>query len=165
IRLEILKLFRSKAFKTITFCISAPNLKYLKLSGVYLNSQYLSETADHLKNLEVLKLYYVEFGDHREWKVSNGMFPQLKILKLAYVSLMKWIVAEDAFPNLEQLVLRGCKDLMEIPSCFMNILSLKYIEVDNCNESVVKSAKDIEETQVEDNQNTNFKLVIIKVHY
>nr|Q6L403.1 RecName: Full=Putative late blight resistance protein homolog R1B-17 [Solanum demissum]AAT38770.1 Putative late blight resistance protein, identical [Solanum demissum] len=162
IRLEILKLYRSKAFKTIPFCISAPNLKYLKLSGFYLDSQYLSETADHLKHLEVLKLCDLEFGDHREWKVSNGMFPQLKILKLEYLSLMKWIVADDAFPNLEQLVLHGCQDLMEIPSCFMDILSLKYIEVDMSNKSVVKSAKNIEETQVEDNQNTNFKLVVIK---
>nr|Q6L439.2 PUTATIVE PSEUDOGENE: RecName: Full=Putative late blight resistance protein homolog R1A-4 [Solanum demissum]AAT39943.2 Late blight resistance protein, putative [Solanum demissum]ABO92984.1 putative disease resistance protein [Solanum tuberosum] len=165
IRLEILKLYRSNAFKAIPFCISAPNLKYLKLSGFYLDSQYLSKTADHLKNLEVLKLYYVEFGDHREWKVSNGMFPQLKILKLEDVSLMKWIVADDAFPNLEQLVLRGCQDLMEIPSCFMDILSLQYIEVEDCNESVVKSAMNIQETQVEDYQNTNFKLVLIEVHY
>ncbi|XP_049405973.1 late blight resistance protein R1-A [Solanum stenotomum] len=162
IRLEILKLYRSKAFKTIPFCISAPNLKYLKLSGFYLDSQYLSETADHLKNLEVLKLSYVEFGDHREWKVSNGKFPQLKILKLEYLSLMKWIVADDAFPNLEQLVLRGCQDLLEIPSCFMDILSLQYIKVENCNESVVKSAMNIQETQVENNQNTNFKLVLIE---
>ncbi|XP_015158818.1 putative late blight resistance protein homolog R1B-23 [Solanum tuberosum] len=157
IRLEILELYRSKAFKNIPFCISAPNLKYLKLSDFYLDSQYLSETADHLKYLEVLILYYVEFGDHREWKVSNGMFPQLKILKLKCVSLMKWIVADDAFPNLEQLVLRGCRLLMEIPSCFMDILSLQYIEVGNCNESVVKSAMNIQETQVEDNQNTNFQ--------
>nr|Q8W1E0.1 RecName: Full=Late blight resistance protein R1-A; Short=Protein R1 [Solanum demissum]AAL39063.1 late blight resistance protein [Solanum demissum] len=161
IRLEILKLYRSK-FKTIPFCISAPNLKYLKLCGFSLDSQYLSETADHLKHLEVLILYKVEFGDHREWKVSNGKFPQLKILKLEYLSLVKWIVADDAFPNLEQLVLRGCQDLMEIPSCFMDILSLKYIGVEYCNESVVKSALNIQETQVEDYQNTNFKLVLIE---
>ncbi|XP_049404834.1 putative late blight resistance protein homolog R1B-23 [Solanum stenotomum] len=165
IRLEILKLYRSKAFNVIPFFISAPNLKYLELSGFYLDSQYLSKIANHLKHLEVLILYNVEFDHHRKWKVSSSKFPKLKILKLEYVSLMKWIVAEDAFPNLEQLVLLGCRYLMEIPSCFMNILSLKYIEVDICNKSVVKSAKDIEETQVEDNQNTNFKLVIIKVHY
>ncbi|XP_055810084.1 putative late blight resistance protein homolog R1B-17 [Solanum dulcamara] len=162
IRLELLKLYRSKFFKTIPFCISAPNLKYLKLSRFFLDSQYLSETADHLKHLEVLKLYHVEFGDHKEWKVSNGKFPQLKILKLECLSLIKWIVADDAFPNLEQLVLRGCGDLMEIPSCFMDILSLKYLEVDISNKSVVKSAQKIQETQVEDNQNINFKLVIIK---
>nr|AAT39283.2 Late blight resistance protein, putative [Solanum demissum] len=165
IRLKILKLYRLKAFKTIPFYIFAPNLKFLELSGFYLNSQYLSETADHLKHLEVLKLYRVEFGDHGEWKVSSGKFPKLKILKLEYVSLMKWIVADDAFPNLEQLVLRGCRYLMEIPSCFMDILSLQYIKVENCNESVVKSAMTIQEIQVEDYQNTNFKLVLIKVHY
>ncbi|KAH0668805.1 hypothetical protein KY289_023298 [Solanum tuberosum] len=162
IRLEILKLYLTSVFKSIPFYISAPNLKCLKLAGFYLDSQYLSKTADHLKHLEILKLYNIEFGDHREWEVSNGMFPQLKILKLEDVSLMKWIVDDDAFPNLEQLVLHECQDLMEIPSFFMDILSLKYIEVDDCNESVVKSAKDIQETQVEHNQNTNFKLVIIK---
>uniref|UniRef100_M1CEE7 Disease resistance protein n=1 Tax=Solanum tuberosum TaxID=4113 RepID=M1CEE7_SOLTU len=68
IRLEILKLHLSKAFETVPFCISASNLKYLKFSGFYLNSQYLSETANHLKHIEVLKLYHVEFGDHGEWK-------------------------------------------------------------------------------------------------
>nr|Q6L3Z4.2 RecName: Full=Putative late blight resistance protein homolog R1B-12 [Solanum demissum]AAT38782.2 Late blight resistance protein, putative [Solanum demissum] len=162
ITLEILKLYRSSDFKVIPFCISAQNLKYLKLSGFYLNSQYLSETADHLKHLEVLKLHNIEFGGHSEWEVSNAKFPQLKILKLEYVSLMKLIVADDAFPNLEQLVLHDCEDLMEIPSCFMDILSLKYIEVDNCSESVVKSARNIQETQVEDSQNNNFKLVIVK---
>ncbi|XP_049381105.1 putative late blight resistance protein homolog R1B-8 isoform X2 [Solanum stenotomum] len=162
IRLELLNLYRLKAFKTISFYISAPNLKYLELSSFYLNSQYLSETADHLKHLEVLILYNVEFGDHGEWKVSNGKFPQLKTLKLKYLSLMKWIVVDDAFSNLEQLVLRGCRNLMEIPSCFMDIPSLKYIEVDEHDESVVQSARKIQETQVEDYQNNNFKLVIIK---
>lgn len=94
--------------------------------------------------------------------MRNGKFPQLKFLELDELSLMKWIVADDAFPNPDQLVLHGCQDLVEIPSCFMDILSLKYIEVDNCNKYVVKSAKNIQETQVEDNQNTNFKLVIVK---
>ncbi|KAH0756249.1 hypothetical protein KY290_026519 [Solanum tuberosum] len=158
IRLEILELYGSYAFKTTPFCISAPNLKYLDLSGFYLDSQYLSETADHLKHLEVLILSSVEFGDDGEWKVSNGMFPQLKILKLEYLFFMKWIVADDAFPNLEQLVLLGCRNLMEIPSCFMDILSLKYIKVDKRNKSVVQSARKIKETQVEVNQNNNFKL-------
>ncbi|KAH0753940.1 hypothetical protein KY290_024210 [Solanum tuberosum] len=151
-----------ESFKTIPFCISAPNLKYLKLFWFYLDSQYLSEAADHLKHLEVLILSSVEFGHHRKWKVSNGKFPQLKILKLEYVSLMKWIVADDAFPNLEQLVLLGCQDLMEIPSCFMDILSLKYIKVDKRNKSVVQSARKIKETQVEVNQNINFKLHFFK---
>lgn len=96
--------------------------------------------------------------------MRNGKFPQLKFLELDELSLMKWIVADDAFPNPDQLVLHGCQDLVEIPSCFMDILSLKYIEVDNCNKYVVKSAKNIQETQVEDNQNTNFKLVIVKVY-
>ncbi|XP_060214595.1 putative late blight resistance protein homolog R1A-3 [Lycium barbarum] len=161
--LEILKIYRSKdPFKCIPFCISAPNLKCLKLSGFYLDPRYLSEIAQ-LKNLEVLKLYYVEFGYHREWKVSNDEFPQLKVLKLVWLAFFdEWIVADDAFPNLEQLILRGCRDLKEIPSSFGEISSLKYIEVENCNEAVVNSARDIQETQVEDYQNTIFNLVISK---
>nr|AAT39282.2 Late blight resistance protein, putative [Solanum demissum] len=115
-----------------------PNLRKLKCEvHTYQKLLIISST------LRYSKLYRVEFGDHGEWKVSSGKFPILKILKLEYLSLMKWIVADDAFPNLEQLVLLGREDLMEIPSYFVNILSLKYIEVDICNKSVVKSAKDI----------------------
>ncbi|XP_070015849.1 late blight resistance protein R1-A-like [Nicotiana sylvestris] len=129
------------------------------LSTVYFSCQ-LSEIV-LLQNLQVLKLKLIRY-DNKEWKVSNGEFPQLKVLKLQdlYFLLEEWIVAEDAFPNLERLVLRECKKLKEIPSCFGVISSLKSIEVQECNDCVDKSASIIQEMQVEDYQNTKFKLFL-----
>uniref|UniRef100_A0A1U7WJ47 LOW QUALITY PROTEIN: late blight resistance protein R1-A-like n=1 Tax=Nicotiana sylvestris TaxID=4096 RepID=A0A1U7WJ47_NICSY len=158
--LETPKIHSGAVFRPIPFYISATNLKSMTLSAFYLNTQQLSEIV-LLQNLQVLKLKLIRY-DNKEWKVSNGEFPQLKVLKLQdlYFLLEEWIVAEDAFPNLERLVLRECKKLKEIPSCFGVISSLKSIEVQECNDCVDKSASIIQEMQVEDYQNTKFKLFL-----
>uniref|UniRef100_A0A1S4D0T9 Late blight resistance protein homolog R1A-4 n=1 Tax=Nicotiana tabacum TaxID=4097 RepID=A0A1S4D0T9_TOBAC len=162
-RLEILRIYKVRySSENIPFCISAPNLKSLTISGFRLNPQNLSAIAQ-LQNLQVLKLYYVRFGYPSKWKVNNGEFPQLKVLKLQrHCPLEEWTVADDAFPNLEQLFLDSCRSLKEIPSSLGDISSLKYIEVTECNESVAKSAREIRETQVEDYQNADFKLFMWK---
>nr|XP_009758685.1 PREDICTED: late blight resistance protein R1-A-like [Nicotiana sylvestris]XP_016458650.1 PREDICTED: late blight resistance protein R1-A-like [Nicotiana tabacum] len=157
--IETLKIQNANPKKKIPFCISAPNLKNLKLKYFHLHPQHLLGIAS-LQNLQVLKLECVYFKD-REWKVSNGEFPQLKVLKLHnIISLREWTVHDDAFPNLEHLVLRHCYSLEEIPSCFRDISSLKSIVVRICNDSVDKSARDIWETQVEDYQNSEFRISI-----
>lgn len=133
-------------------------MKKLTLSFFYLYPQHLSGMA-LLQNLEVLKLYQVEY-ESKEWKVSNGEFPQLKVLTLSLFYIQEWSVDDDAFPNLERLVLRGQLLLKEIPSCIGDISSLKSIEVKSCKESVEKSARDIRKIQVEDYQNADFKVFI-----
>ncbi|OIT21214.1 putative late blight resistance protein -like r1a-4 [Nicotiana attenuata] len=163
-RLETLKISRHscshKYPETIPFCISAPNLKKLTLSDFYLYPQHLSGIA-LLQNLEVLKLSHVEY-DNKEWEVSDGEFPhlKLKVLKLEKCNVQEWSVADDAFPELERLVLSVHWRLKEIPSYFGDISSLKSIEVKSCKESVDKSARDIRKMQVEDYQNADFKVFI-----
>ncbi|CAN4095731.1 unnamed protein product [Withania somnifera] len=163
-QIEMLKIYLSYTLgsKILPFCISAPNLKNLKLKDFYLHPQHLSEIAS-LQNLQVLKLEGIHLESNK-WEVCNGEFPQLRVLKLraGRVHFEEWIVADDAFPNLEHLVLSDCEFLKEIPSCFGDILSLKSIEVRNCNEYVEKSARDIRETQVEDYQNSEFEVFIHK---
>ncbi|KAM3289651.1 putative late blight resistance protein R1B-23 [Capsicum chacoense] len=158
-QIEILKLQNSYT-PAIPFRISAPNLKNLTLKDFYLHPQHLSEIAS-LQNLQVLKLKDIYF-EGCKWEVRDGEFHELRILKLhaGQVHFEEWTVADDAFPNLERLVLRDCKFLKEIPSCFEDIPSLKSIEVSNCNENVDKSARDIRETQVEDYQNSEFEVFI-----
>lgn len=95
------------------------------------------------------------------WEVSYDEFPLLKVLKLYCDEFVEeWTVSDDAFPKFERLVLCHCWNLKEIPSCFVDISSLEYIELSRCSESVVKSARDICEKQVEDYQNSGFKLFI-----
>ncbi|OIT26518.1 putative late blight resistance protein -like r1b-14 [Nicotiana attenuata] len=106
-------------------CISASNLKILKLSFFRLGHEHLSNIAQ-LQNLRA-----IEFDDEK-WEVRDGEFPQLKVLKLMFCrSLEEWTASDDAFPNLELLFLRGLENLKEIPSCFEDNYSLKSIEATN----------------------------------
>ncbi|MCD7471153.1 hypothetical protein HAX54_011463 [Datura stramonium] len=148
-----------EVLRDFPICISVSNLKKMTVSTFRLGLQHLSNFA-RLQTLQALELSSVDFVDE-EWEVSNDEFPQLKILKLkACRGFKEWTVDEDAFSNLERLVLHECEYLKEIPSCFCDIPSLKYIEVEKCNESIVESARVIRETQVEDYQNSDFKLFI-----
>ncbi|PHU01570.1 hypothetical protein BC332_31357 [Capsicum chinense] len=146
--------------KIIPFSISAPSLRSLTLRGFYLHPHRLLEIAS-LQNLQALRLQCIHF-ENEEWKVSNGEFLQLRSLKLQKIDCIKeWrCVDDDVFPHLERLVLHGCQFLKEIPSCFKDISSLLSIEVRQCNESVVKSARVIQETQVEEYQNSGFQVFI-----
>lgn len=138
------------------------NLKKLTLWYAKLGGPDESNIA-MLPNLQVLKLKSIEFYN-KEWEVSNDIeypFPQLKVLKIVHCySFEKWIVSEDAFPCLERLVLFGCQRLEAIPSNFEDKPSLKSIEVKSCNESVVQSAMEIQEAQVDYMQNYGFKVFI-----
>ncbi|XP_016463992.2 late blight resistance protein R1-A-like [Nicotiana tabacum] len=140
-------------------CISASNLKILKLSVFRLGHEHLSNIGQ-LQNLQVLELLAIEFDDE-EWEVNDDEFPELKVLKLMFCqSLEEWDAVEYSFPKLERLSLRGLENLKEIPSCFVDIQFLQSIEVRECNESVVKSARFIQEFQFEDYQNAALKLSI-----
>ncbi|PHU01569.1 Late blight resistance protein R1-A [Capsicum chinense] len=162
-QLETLKIRHKSAFhvKAIPFCISAPNLKSLTLEFFFLHHKRLSEIAS-LQNLEVLKLNRVDFED-MEWEVKDGEFPRLKVLKLEGIFCFKeWIVADDAFPELERLILRDCEYLQDIPSSFAELSSLKWIEVKGCNKSVENSTRDIWVTKVEDYQISDFDVFVHK---
>ncbi|KAF3665558.1 Late blight resistance protein R1-A [Capsicum annuum] len=166
-RLETLKIIRPHLEWNLFYpelhlslCISSPNTKNLTVSNFYLVHWNLSNIG-LLQNLQVLKLKAVYFQE-RQWEVSNDEFLQLKVLKLVdCVWFHEWTIEDDAFPSLEHLVLRGCKRLKAIPSCFGDISSLMSIEVRKCNEFVVNSAREIFNTQVEDYQNSSFKVIIL----
>ncbi|CAN4124555.1 unnamed protein product [Withania somnifera] len=134
-----------------------PTLKKLTL----FNSRiYSLDRVATLPRLVVLKLVDVRFQGI--WEVTDDQFLHLKFLKLQDRSFSEWDVSDDAFPCLEHLVLRKLRYLKEIPSRFADMLTLKTIEVMACKESIVESAKDIQETQVEVMQNSDFKLFIQK---
>ncbi|KAG5604063.1 hypothetical protein H5410_025555 [Solanum commersonii] len=160
-QLQVLHIFGYQPVESLPYLvrISVSNLKKLNVSYFILGSQHLSNISQ-LRNLQELELNFVEFEDE-VWEVREGEFAKLKVLKLVNCSsLREWTVQEDAFSNLEHMVLRCCQLLAEIPSWFAEICSLKYIEVDNCNGSVVESARIIQRTKVEEYANDDLKLVI-----
>ncbi|MCD9637692.1 hypothetical protein HAX54_021129 [Datura stramonium] len=157
-KLEMLKISCGPAYTWATKLNLPPNLKNLTLSSGRIYS--LDQVAT-LPRLLVLKLLQVSTKS-MVWEVTSEQFPQLKFLKLQDPYISEWNVSDGAFPCLEHLVLRRCQYLKEIPSPFADMASLKSIKVLECNDLLVESAKDIRETQVEEMQNSAFKLFIQK---
>ncbi|KAL2531736.1 putative disease resistance protein RDL6 [Abeliophyllum distichum] len=99
-----------------------------------------------LPNLQVLKLKrYACLGP--EWEPNEGEFLQLKFLLLELFSLKYRRADSIHFPKLERLFIKDCRDLEEIPSGIGEITTLQSIEVYNSRDSLVTSAKQIQETQ------------------
>ncbi|KAK4715150.1 hypothetical protein R3W88_013488 [Solanum pinnatisectum] len=137
-KLEMLK-FSGGPFWTFAEMNLPPCLKKLTLFNCCVYS--LDQVAT-LPALVVLKLLQVTFCS-KVWEVTDEQFPQLKFLKVQVPNFSEWEVSDDAFPCLEHL----------IPSRFADMLTLKSIELISCKESLVESAKDIREIQVEEMQN------------
>ncbi|KAK6117462.1 hypothetical protein DH2020_048789 [Rehmannia glutinosa] len=121
------------------------NLKKLALSGSYLPWEDMATLAV-LPKLEVLKLTSFAFDGYKWTTVEDG-FVELKILLLENSDPKIWDADDFHFPKLQQLVLRECHRLTEIPEGIGNILTLQMIEVQDCSFCVIQSARKIHEQQ------------------
>lgn len=147
-QLETLKccfLYRPKMHRLPTGDNFPANLKKLTLSGSYLAWEDAAKLAV-LPNLQVLKLTSYAFKG-KEWKPDEGGFLQLKLLLLENSDPMLWEADSSHFPALEQLVLRECHRLSEIPQGIGDIITLLMIEVHDCSFRVARSAEKIHEQQ------------------
>ncbi|XP_031091188.1 putative late blight resistance protein homolog R1B-16 [Ipomoea triloba] len=123
-----------------------PNLKKLKffLTSLAWNDMRL---IGLLPNLEVLKLKHAIVKEDKIWETSEEGFRKLKRLVIEYEWLEHWSAESDHFPLLECLEICECKYLREIPSGFANITTLALIQLNRCSDSVLDSAKSIQEEQ------------------
>nr|GMC65210.1 putative late blight resistance protein homolog R1B-14 isoform X1 [Ipomoea batatas] len=98
-----------------------------------------------LPNLEVLKLREDAFCGP-EWKATGNGFCKLKYLEVnRLLSLKHWSVDADHFPILECIFLYLCPDLVEFPTGFGEINTLRLIDLKRCHLSLVTSAKKFQE--------------------
>ncbi|CAN4077143.1 unnamed protein product [Withania somnifera] len=136
------------------------NLK--KLTLVYLELHWSKiSSIGRLSNLEVLKLEENAF-EGRQWNVKVEEFPNLKILKLKNLGFSKWTASDDSFPNLQQLLVQGCRKLEEIPESFGSKCTMQMIEIRSCRETLVNAALKIKEMQIEEMGNSEFEFIIFK---
>nr|GLL31461.1 putative late blight resistance protein homolog R1A-4 isoform X2 [Ipomoea trifida] len=99
--------------------------------------------------LEVLKLNY-DSCVGKEWELpEDDKFCQLIVLEIDSTDLKDWKAIGDNFPKLEHLYLFSCTKLKEIPSGFAEISKLKSIQLVDCRPSVVASAEEIKEEQLD----------------
>ncbi|XP_019266467.1 PREDICTED: putative late blight resistance protein homolog R1A-3 isoform X2 [Nicotiana attenuata] len=156
-KLETLKISSGTKLTLIDQLKFPSSLKKLTLSNFHI---HLTEVANHPK-LEVLKLLGVTISSN-VWKVNDEQFLQLKFLKLENPSFSEWDASDNAFPCLEHLVLRRCRHLKAIASCFGNVSSLKSVEIISCNEELVKSAEAVREELEGMSGTSGFELFIPK---
>nr|GMD31430.1 putative late blight resistance protein homolog R1A-10 [Ipomoea batatas] len=123
-----------------------PNLKKLKFFFTNLAWSDM-RLIGMLPNLEVLKLINAIASEDIMWEPSEEGFRQLKRLVIDDDSLERWNAVGDHFPVLECLKLWSCFSLQEIPSGFADITTLALIELYLCRDSVLASAKLIQEEQ------------------
>ncbi|CAI9113460.1 OLC1v1014066C2 [Oldenlandia corymbosa var. corymbosa] len=92
------------------------------------------------------------------WEIEEGEFSQLRILKMKWMNLVRWRAGDDQLECLQKLVLKGCKNLEDMPcNCLENIQTLETIKAFYCSETTEELVKQIEEQQVEQLGNSNLK--------
>ncbi|XP_073121189.1 putative late blight resistance protein homolog R1A-3 [Henckelia pumila] len=100
-------------------------------------------------------------GFPESWTTVEGQFLQLKYFCSSLDNLVKWEVEKDHFPSLESLILRNSYWITHIPYELGEIDSLQLIELQYCLESLVDSAKRIQEQQ-HANGNYAFQVRVIR---
>ncbi|XP_057773794.1 putative late blight resistance protein homolog R1A-10 [Salvia miltiorrhiza] len=124
-----------------------------------------------LPNLEVLKIRNCAFKSKdtneeceeadEEWEAVEGdEFSSLQFLLLEQLNLVRWRADETNFPILRHLMIRNCWELEEIPGRIGEIPTLQLIELEDCNDSTMASAKQILEEQQSDYENYDLQLRI-----
>lgn len=101
-----------------------------------------------LPNLEVLKLRQDAAIDSK-WNPIEDQFEKLRYLELFDVPLLHWEADNSHFPRLEILAIKDWCELNEIPTGIGEIDSLKLIQVHCRRQSLVDSAKKIQDNQKE----------------
>lgn len=112
-------------------------LKKLNLTTQLTLSSAVISSIGKLDNLEALKLR-ANFEDDK-WDVEDDEFLRLKYFEFRLSSIQEWKASDESFPCLEQLIVKKCRKLVEIPERFGTIVTLKRIEVRSCSGTVSAS--------------------------
>ncbi|WMV23008.1 hypothetical protein MTR67_016413 [Solanum verrucosum] len=88
-----------------------------------------NSTIAALPELEILELIDSASVEDMKWDASEDIYQSLKTLRLVSAKFSEWQVDSQTFPKLEELILEYCEELMEIPSAFADIETLKFIRV------------------------------------
>lgn len=136
-----------------------PNLKKLTLSDTFLDWSHIS-TLGMLPNLEVLKLKDYAFKG-TQWEPLDGGFRLLRVLHIGRTNLEHWNASGHHFPRLQQVFLKHCSSLNEIPFGLVEVPSLQNMELFWPTPAAAASARIIQQEKQEGDIKDNvFKLVI-----
>ncbi|GER48493.1 disease resistance protein [Striga asiatica] len=148
LRFPISSLVRQSELLPIPACLSH-SLTKLSLESCYLDWEDMNTKIGSLPLLQVLKLRLCSFVGPL-WETDEDQFQSLKFLLVEMCRDFECWKSESAhFPQLEHVVLRGLRELKEIPLGIEDVATLKYIDLDCCSDSAVISARCIVDEQEE----------------
>ncbi|KAL0357380.1 UNVERIFIED_CONTAM: putative late blight resistance proteinR1B-16 [Sesamum calycinum] len=139
--------FKRKRVNFSSNFIFPPSIKKLTLTGFHILDDHMNQIGN-LPNLETLKLRFCDFPSGK-WETKEGEFCQLQYLVMDRLGPVNWEADDTHFPRLKHLVIRRCLELETIPLAIGDIPTLKVIEVDSSSPSVVASAREIQEAQLD----------------
>ncbi|XP_073121172.1 putative late blight resistance protein homolog R1A-3 [Henckelia pumila] len=113
-----------------------------------------------LPDLHVLQMTAIRVNKTSEWRTEEGQFLQLKYFHSSLDYVSKWEMEKEHFPCLESLIIDRAIWIYKFPSGVGEIDSLQYIELKDCQQSLVDSAKQIQKNQHE-NGNNAFRVRVI----
>ncbi|XP_073121178.1 putative late blight resistance protein homolog R1A-3 [Henckelia pumila] len=148
-----------KSNPSITWNHAFPiSLKMLTLRGVPFLWENMTIIGS-LPNLEVLQMTKIAGTGRSKWTPVEGQFLCLKHFHSSLDRLVSWEAEKEHFPSLESLILWEVYSIDEIPSGIGEIDSLQRIELFSGKESLVDSARRIQEQQHE-NGNDDFQVLV-----
>ncbi|XP_057802315.1 putative late blight resistance protein homolog R1B-16 [Salvia miltiorrhiza] len=141
-RLEKLKLETLSSFQLCPNFSFPGSLKKLELSGWRLPWSDMMVFGQLPSQVLKLKNYACS-GEL--WETIEGGFVNLRLLHIDESNLQNWTTERSHFPRLQRLMLHRCPYLSEIPLDIGKIPTLELIEIDDHNQSLLASAKEIKE--------------------
>ncbi|XP_027352765.1 putative disease resistance RPP13-like protein 3 [Abrus precatorius] len=92
------------------------------------------KTVGQLARLQILKLKGNYYGDPlNHLTVGAGEFPRLKVFQMSGVGVIRWRLEKGAMPRLQNLVIKNCDELEEIPEQLWSLTTLREVHVSNPN--------------------------------
>ncbi|GER53521.1 disease resistance protein [Striga asiatica] len=138
------------------------SLRKLSLKGTRLVWEEMAAKVGHLPHLQVLILHRLACKGPN-WETVEGQFSSLKDLEVyGWPDLEFWTMGDwTHFPSLEHLILGGLRNLKAIPLEIGYIPTLNSIEVNNCSDSAVTSAKEIANEEEELGNDEGFRVKVV----
>ncbi|KAL3848632.1 hypothetical protein ACJIZ3_010514 [Penstemon smallii] len=165
-KLETLKCSSDLSLTTrdfLSYLTFPPCLQKLTLSFCRIPWGVMTTIGTSLYNLKQLKIQHSDFQGTEwmpnepecdptepEWELTGEEeFPQLELLLLEDMNLVKWTSNNSCFESLKHLLIRECCSLKEIPLAIEESEALEKIEVDESSPFVVALVKQIQKNKLD----------------
>ncbi|XP_048321588.2 putative late blight resistance protein homolog R1B-16 [Ziziphus jujuba] len=138
-KLQSLETLKISGFRIVQphFDIFPSNPTKISIDQCYLDRDHM-RMLGRLTNLRVLK---ITMAGPMSISCISGEFPQLEVFQMVHVDIPVWAMESGSMPNLQRLVIKGCKDLRYLPQELCCITTLRLVEVSQVSAELITSIR------------------------